>query len=115
MNVEFDMSEVVRLAADIAEAPPKLERTSSQKLSEIAAQLRDDARAAAPVDTGELRNSISMSGGRDYRRVAATAAHAFYVEFGTSDTGPQPYMWPAADRAEQAMHEQFPELLDPFT
>ena len=62
--------------------------TAVRALSEI---LAGDARAACPVDTGDLRNSIegftevekdSISGG-----AVTTNDHAAYVEFGTGPTG----------------------------
>lgn len=114
MSVSFDVSQVEALADDLGAAPVKVEKVSSAKMTEIAAQLRDDAKAAAPVDTGDLRDSIEVQGGRDYRIVRATARHAFFVEFGTSDTPPQPYLWPQVPRAAEAMTEAFAELGDPF-
>lgn len=114
MSVEFDLSEVTRLAADLAAAPAKVTRVSSQKMTEIAAELRDAARASAPVDTGELRASIQVQGGQDYRIVRATARHAFFVEFGTGDTAPQPFLWPHVGRTAEQMSEAFAELGDPF-
>jgi HK97 gp10 family phage protein len=114
MSAEFDLSDVTKLVADLAAAPARVERVSSAKMTEIASRLRDDARANAPVDTGELRDSIEIHGGKGYRIVRATAPHSFFVEFGTSDTAPQPFMWPAAARAAVAMHEAFAEFVDPL-
>lgn len=105
MSVDFDTSELDGLATDLAAAGPKATIVSSAAMSAIAAQMRDDARSAAPVNTGELRDSIRVRGGADYRIVEATARHAFFVEFGTSDTSPQPYLWPQAGRASERMAE----------
>lgn len=111
--VEFDFSEVDALVDTFNAAPEKAKRASSADMTKIAGQLRDDAKAAAPRRTGELVNSISIQGGDGYRIVRATAGHAFYVEFGTSDTAPQPFLWPqapvAAERLQKAM-----EGIDPF-
>jgi len=114
-DVSFDMSEVADLAAELAAVPARVVRLSSSTMTRIAGKLRDEAKAAAPVDTGELRDSIEIQGGEGYRIVRATAGHAYYVEFGTGDTAPQPYLWPAAGRAGVAMSEAFEQISDPFT
>lgn len=113
MSVDFDASELDGLAAELAAAGPKALLASSAHMTQIAAQLRDDAKAAAPVDTGELRDSIEVQGGKDYRIVRATAEHAFFVEFGTSDTPPQPFLWPQVGKASVALSWAL-ESIDPF-
>lgn len=113
-GVEFDMSEVADLAAELGAAPARVMRLSSSTMTRIAGKLRDEAKAAAPVDTGELRDSLEIQGGDGYRIVRATARHAYFVEFGTSDTPPQPFLWPAAGRAGAAMSDAFEKLGDPF-
>lgn len=114
MTVEFDTSELDELAAELATAPARAEGASSAHMTRIAALFRDDAKAAAPVDTRELQDSIVVrGGGQGSRLIIATADHAVHVEFGTSDTAPQPFMWPqvpaAAERLQQAM-----QGIDPF-
>lgn len=55
----------------------------------------EEARRLAPVDSGELAESIrTRKHGAGYR-VEVTAAHAGFVEFGTEDTRPQPFVRPA--------------------
>jgi len=53
-----------------------------------------------PVDTGNLRSSISLdeeNGGLGWI-VGPTAEYGDYVERGTSRMGPQPYLGPAYDQ-----------------
>jgi HK97 gp10 family phage protein len=50
-----------------------------------------------PVDTGELRGSISHRRMGDGWAVVASAPHASYVEYGTSKMAAQPYLRPAAE------------------
>jgi HK97 gp10 family phage protein len=59
--------------------------------------IADLARQLAPVDTGELRSSISVEDGAHplARRVVASAGHAAFIEFGTSVSEAQPYLTPA--------------------
>ncbi len=62
----------------------------------------EQARRLAPVDTGELRDSITY----EVRRTATTFAivvlaganHALYVELGTSRMSAQPYLRPVLYR-----------------
>ena len=55
------------------------------------------ARALVPVDSGELRDSISAApDGRLGMRVMANAHHAVMVEYGTSKMAAHSYMLPAA-------------------
>lgn len=72
---------------------------AAQRVGEWAAE---QARSLAPVDTGELRDSITFT----IRRTATTFAvvvlagadHALYVELGTSRMSAQPYLRPVLDR-----------------
>jgi hypothetical protein len=57
----------------------------------------EDAKTRVPVLTGELRDSI----GPDEDGYGAGADYAPFVEYGTSDTAPQPFIGPSADRAEE--------------
>jgi HK97 gp10 family phage protein len=58
-------------------------------------RVADEMRSFAPVDTGELRASIRVTGDG----VEVGASYGVYVEFGTSDTAPQPFVAPAVNRA----------------
>ena len=68
------------------------------------AEITRDAKALAPVDTGNLRASIGMEvtgDGRTGRMTVAvgpTAAYGAYVETGTSRAAAQPFLWPATER-----------------
>lgn len=71
---------------DIAPNLPRvLDPVAREAIRVRAARVLSYAKASAPVDTGEYRDSIHMvelpSGGF---RIIATAPHAIYVEFGTS-------------------------------
>lgn len=62
----------------------------------------DMARSSAPVDSGELRGSISAEAcGGSCASVQARARHAAAVEYGTSRMQPRPYLLPMA-RSMQA-------------
>lgn len=115
MSIEVDVSELTDLARDLGAAGPKVKKASSASLTKIARQVRDDARAAAPVDTGALKDSIKILGGADWRIVRSDLRYSAFVEFGTSDTPPQPYLWPQARRAQESLTEAIERDSDPLT
>lgn len=57
-------------------------------------KLADEIRTRAPVDTGTLKASISETDDG----VSVGVDYGAYVEYGTSDTAPQPFVAPSADR-----------------
>lgn len=78
------------------------------KVSDLASRLRphmravnevfaDEARRLCPVDSGELRDSITATEGG----FGATAPYAALVELGTSKTAAQPFLRPALDSVRQ--------------
>ena len=54
-----------------------------------------DAQRRAPVRTGTLRDSITVTRINDGVELHVNADYAGYVEYGTGDTPPQPYLRPA--------------------
>lgn len=67
-------------------------------------QVEQDAKTRVPVLTGELRDSISGSARGLKGEVKTDLRYAQYVEYGYGHGPAQPFMMPAADRAD----EQFP-------
>lgn len=87
----------------------------------VAKDIVRDAKLLAPVDTGNLKNSITHSdlrsigyGGGEVE-IGPTANYGYYMEHGTSRVAPQPFMGPAADNNvgnfEQAMAQIAEEAL----
>lgn len=111
MTVEFDMSEVADLAGDLAKAGAKADRHAAKQLKAATSRLRDDIERDAPVLTGDTKSSVSMKMSRGVGTVTAGSA-AFYLEFGTSDTRPQPFVWrnipPAVKQLTEALAEITP-------
>lgn len=68
------------------------------------ADITRDAKALAPVDTGNLRASIGTETTGDGRAgvmtvsIGPTASYGAYVETGTSRAAAQPFLWPATER-----------------
>lgn len=109
MGVTFDGSELNTLAADLGQAAEKVGARVQLVMRKTALDVEADAKAFAPVDTGNLRNSIGHSDLRTVGQtgvleveIGPTADYGAFVEFGTSQHGPAAYMGPALDRRSPA-------------
>ena len=97
-----DARQLTSLATDLTKAAKNVQPVASAAVRKTAADIIRDAQIAAPVRTGNLRNSITADIENRPSVVSAevgpTAEYGAYVEFGTSRQAPQPYLGPAADR-----------------
>ena len=106
--VNVDDTELRRLAADLGKSGGAIGKKARQVLQKSAYDLEATAKALCPVDTGNLRSSISteFTGSGAFSEMTAeigpTALYGEYVEQGTGRMAPQPYMSPAADKIEPA-------------
>ncbi len=82
--------------ARFARAVVVAEEAETVTKAALAQDVAVDAAAMAPVDTGQLRDSITA----EADRVTTDVEYAAYVEYGTSDTPAQPFMRPAADTVD---------------
>lgn len=106
----------------------QLQRKSKRVGAEAAAALRAtalfveaNAKAIAPVDTGNLKSEIGppefKGDGRFGEASAEITSHAdysIYVEYGTRNMAPQAFMGPSADRAGPMMTASALAFSDPF-
>jgi HK97 gp10 family phage protein len=104
MKLEFSGDGGLRsLSSDLNTAHRRVGAKASKAVKDAAAKVARDARAAAPVDTGTLRDSMEVRVFGDGRSggitavVAPTANHSIFVEFGTVKMSPQPFFFPALD------------------
>lgn len=75
----------------------RLEATGAEAALASARRGAEAVRESVPVDSGELKNSISAQPcGLCCARVQAGAGHAAAVEYGTSRMRPRPYLLPMA-------------------
>jgi HK97 gp10 family phage protein len=87
-----------KLVSKIPQVEKNLRRQVEEVVGDGAQDMAVIARQLAPVDTGELRDSIAAF--RNTRLnwvVGAAATHARFVEYGTSRSAAQPYLRPAAE------------------
>lgn len=128
-----------KLAKDLKKLGPRLAKNGLRGATSAgAAIIRNDARARAPVDTGELKKDIQMKRERDTQggeliranysvytrsgkksRLSGKARNvdkdSFYwkfQEFGTAKMAAQPYMRPAFEANKDAAIDRIGEKLD---
>ena len=100
----IDTSEVRALGSRLQTVGGRIGADASAAMRRTAYSIEVDAKATAPVDTGNLRSSISTTITGDGRfgamtaEVGPTASYGIYLEYGTSRMAAQPYMGPAFDR-----------------
>lgn len=64
-------------------------------LKTVGMQAEKNAKKICPVDTGNLRNSITHQNDNDTVYIGTNVEYAPYVEMGTSRMRAQPYLGPA--------------------
>lgn len=102
-----------RHAAELRGLAETLVPRASAVVRKVAFDTEADAKALAPVDTGNLRNSITtaVTGDGLTAAVVATASYAIFVEFPTSrNPAPQPFMGPATDRNKPLFYKAMSQL-----
>lgn len=111
MRIDVDASQVRALATEFGRAATTVGARAERIIADTARDIELDAQALAPVDDGELRESISSDVRGLQAEIGASVRYAHYVEYGTSDTEPQPYMGPALMRNEPKMVSAFQRLV----
>ena len=81
-------------------------------LLKAALDIERGAKTRAPVDTGNLKNSISVTLGDAglAAEIGPTARYGIYLEYGTRHMSPRPYMGPAAEAVEPGFVEAIEQL-----
>lgn len=103
-RIDIDASELVELSASFTDGGSRAGRLANTAVRKTAHDIAADAKSFAPVDTGNLKNSIgtdatAIGGGGNYEAVIGpTASYGVFLETGTSRMAAQPFMGPAADR-----------------
>lgn len=106
--------EFLDMANTFSSAPRRFRTEARAAMRKTAADIQGTAQNLAPVDTGNLRNSITS----DYTEnaqllrveIGPTANYGAFVERGTSRARAQPYLRPAVERHEPALLEAFAQL-----
>lgn len=103
----FGMRDLRRALARLA---GDLEDASEEAVAETAEQVKDDMQTFVPVDSGRLRDAITVeitAGGKGARvGPGDEVEYSEFVEFGTSEMEAQPYATPAAEAARRTLPAQ---------
>lgn len=107
-----DTSELKAFAAEIAAAAGRVEPEAIETMRDVVEDAEDLMREAAPVLTGTLRGSIRTTWhGPLSATVGPHTDYDEYVEGGTSDTAPQPFVGPTADVVTVTAPSAFDRML----
>lgn len=106
---------MIKIELTIKNSLPLVFRNSEARASGIiqsgATNIETDAKAHAPVRTGELRDSIHTTTETPLSAtVGADAGHAAFVELGTRRMAARPFMLPAFERTKDRIVQEFKKL-----
>ena len=107
------MKVVARLTMNrLPELSGMIQARAEQIVSKATFDVEAEAKTVVPVDTGNLKNSITANLVKPLEGVVSTGVeYAEYVEYGTSKMAAQPYMTPAAETVKPAWHAAWRQLL----
>lgn len=116
MGIKITSNDAGMIAADLRAAGTGAGPLVSIAVRKTAADVERDAKTLAPVDTGNLRMSISTDTIESDASIAAevgpTANYGGFLETGTSKMGPQPYMTPALERNAPMLEAALGQIVD---
>ena len=114
IRIHLDTGEVNALAAFIDDASARSVPLASAAIRKTALDIKKDARAFCPVDTGDLKNSITMSSTKLAAEIGPTADYGVYVELGTSRMAPHAFLGPAFDRRVHGLETALLQISELF-
>lgn len=79
---------------------------TNKEAEQVVKEIRDGARALAPVRTGNLKRSIKAHRYQYGWVVEVGAPYGIYVEYGTRNMRAQPYLTPAFERAKRNLRQR---------
>ena len=101
----------VKITSNIPEILTATKEAIQKAYEAVGLQGEGYAKMLCPVDTGNLRNSITHFTADDGAYIGTNVEYAPYVEFGTSKTPAQPFLEPAATEHSDEYVEIFREFL----
>lgn len=94
-SFDVKVTNINKVIDNIEKYRTDVKEKTQQVLAEGGERIQNEAQSRAPVRTGTLRGSIE-SRTEDMRvEVVATTDYAAFVEFGTRNQEPQPFLTPA--------------------
>lgn len=107
MNLHADFTDIRRLENEIARAANGALSGAADALDRIVPRVAEEARANAasfPHGTGELARSVEYDTSGLTRRVHAPVRQAFFLEYGSPNTGaPRPWLTGPAESGQNEL------------
>lgn len=106
------------LSSDLATSSQRVGAKAAKAVRDGAKRIANDAKRAAPRNTGALAASIKTSTTGDGRSgtlsatVEPTVRYAPFVEFGTFKDAPQPFLFPAMEKHEGDILREIADAID---
>lgn len=98
MNVNIKIDGKDEVIQNINKLSAAAKKAVKEQVGKSALNIQKNAKARCPVDTGALRNSITVDFyGELSAEIAPHMPYASHVEFGTHKMTARPYMTPAAE------------------
>ena len=94
--IQNDKTEAVKKA---------IEAATVKALTGAALVVEGAAKTLSPVDTGNLRGSITHEVNPDHAKVGTNVEYAPYLEYGTVKMAAQPYLRPGLDNNRAAVNK----------
>lgn len=88
-----------------------LGKNTSDTTEQIANDIAAIAKENAPVDTGELRDSVHVEKDGDNHAVVVGVDYGAFVELGTSRMAAQPYLGPAAEKVRRNLAKYYKRVV----
>lgn len=88
-----------------------LENSMESIILSAGESVKNSAQSMCPVDTGKLRDSISVSAEGNKAVISANTDYAAYVEFGTSKMPPKPFLVPSLIGNSDAILKAIGEMI----
>lgn len=103
--------ELARLTYDLRRASSEAQRKAWQAVRKAAYDVQAKAKRRAPVDTGTLQSSITVSpAGAMAVEVGPHAHYGSYVELGTRRMAARPYLMPSFDEVVPELDKALEEI-----
>jgi HK97 gp10 family phage protein len=105
-----------KLEKQLMELVNKLEKAAESTVKEGCERIEAQAKELCPVDDGDLKESINTRyEDKSFEHegyVYADVPYATYVELGTRNRAPKPYMYPAYKQNEEFFKQRLVELIN---